>query len=109
MKNQQHKLSALKKKLRMLKEDGRKEVRWSLTKEQADYLIDQGYDISPEIYLIRTRRFNNSKNINSVLKDIHWSNLKGKKEIARKLKTSEVKLLEEYEIKYRPVKYIIIL
>lgn len=109
MKENQRQLSELKNKLRLLKEKGRKSVCWKLNKQQVEYLQQLGYQIIPELYSIRTRKFSDVKNLKSILKDIHYSNVKGKREIVRKLKISEENILKQYEVKYRPMKYRIFL
>ena len=109
MKNKQFKLKQLKEKLRYRKEKGDKFVTWSLSKQALEYLIESGYRVEVELFQIKTRTFQNPKNINGILKDIHYTKKKGLKTLTRKLKKDQIRALDEYGVKYYPLKYKIFL
>lgn len=95
-----------KNKLRELKERRVKVVTWKLTKTQKEYIEDLGYKVTPYLYEVRTKTLKNLHNVkNHTLKEIHYSSKKGKKTIVLKLKQDDMEVLDEYHIKFYPVKF----
>lgn len=106
MKNKENQLSQMKYKLRELKERKVKIVIWKLTKEEKEYIENLGYEVSPYLYEIRTKTFRNLYEIQDTrIRDIHYSSKQGKKTIVLKLKKKDMKVLEEFNVRFRPVKY----
>lgn len=110
MKRKEFELSRSKKVLLAKKRKGEKEVIWRIeNKEQLEYL-KRFFAVEPWLFEIRTRKFFNIRAITSnLLKDVHYANKKGKKTIVRKLKKSDFVNLDNYGVKYRTIKYRIIL
>lgn len=110
MKNSDYRLAKIKHKLKELKNRRVKSVQWRLTKQQNEYIQGLGYKVIPYLYEVKTRTFINFSNIkNNKLKEIHYSCKKGKKAIVLKLNEGDIKILEEYGISFRPIKFKIIL
>ena len=110
MKNSQMKFATLKYQLREYKNAGKKEVIRKLNEEQREYVETLGYATIPFLYEIVKKSFANIKKVNcSVVKDVHYSNRKGRRKIYRKLKRTDLKILEQNDIFYRIYKYRIIL
>lgn len=111
MKTKQYQLNCLKKQLREKQKNRIKILIWKLTKEQKEY-IENVLHLRVEVYLygIRTRTFKNIERLNySVLKDLHYMKKRGKNIEVRKLSSEEKRILDEYEIRYYPIKYKIYL
>ena len=109
MKNKEHRLCKQLYKLRYMAKNGRESVIWKLSKEQVDFL-EKYYEIEPYRYYIKTKKFICINDIHdSLLKDIHYNNKHGNKEMLRKLSDKQKKLLDRYDVKYRPYKYRIVL
>lgn len=109
MKDKCYRLNRLLHKLRTIQETDKKYVIWSLNKEQLEYL-QRYFDIEPYLYKVRTRRFVNIYKIkDTILKDIHYANKSGKKEIVRHLNSKDRKIMDKYDIKYKAYKYRICL
>ena len=106
MKTEEHRLSQMKHTLKRLKERRVKEVEWKLTREEREYIENLGYEVTPYLYEIRTKTFKDLASIQYYkIREIHYSNKEGKKTIVRKLQHKDMKILEEYHIKFYPVKF----
>jgi len=106
MKKEDYQLCRLKHKLRKLKERRVKEVEWKLTKEEKQYIENLGYQVTPYLYEIRTKTFKDLSNIKYYkIREIHYSNKRGKKTIVRRLQHNDMKMLEEFNVKFYPVKF----
>lgn len=106
MKNEENQLCQMKYKLRKLKERRVKIVIWKLTREEKEYIENLGYEVTPYLYEIRTKTFRNLYEIKDHrIRDIHYSSKKGKKTIVLKLKNKDMRILEEFDVKFRPVKF----
>lgn len=110
MKNKEYQLSQTKHKLKQLKERRVKFIIWRLSVEQKEYIERLGYKVVPYLYEVKTRTFKNIFDIhNQVLREMHYSNKKGKKTMVLRLKKEDMKALEEYNIKFHPIKFKIFL
>lgn len=109
MKNKEYIQSKTRKKLDILKSNGKKSVVWSLRHDMANFLTNF-YDVTPFLYTIRTKTLPNIRFVhNKLLKDIHYSNKNGKKFLTRKLSQTELDMLRMCGISYRILKYKIVL
>lgn len=89
---------------------GVREVIWKLEPAQVEFIEQKfGFEVIPYLYEIKTRSFYNVKNVDNLLKDIHYLHKKGKKIMVFKLNSKQRKLLDQFEVKYRPYKYRIII
>lgn len=109
LKNKQYENSKLKKQLEEKKRKGIKTLEWKLTKQQRSYVEQIGYYTEPILYYVKTKHFCNVSKLASILKNIHYKNKNGKTIIVLKLRESDQKLLDEYEVIYYPCKYRIYL
>ena len=109
--NDYYRMLNLKRELKELKERKVKFVIWRLTTNQKEYIEEElGYKVIPNLYEVRTRPFKNISDLkNYKLKDIHFANKKGKKTIVLSLKDSDMEDFKLNNIKFRPVKFKIIL
>lgn len=108
--NKQDRLLKLKKDLQKEKDSGKKKKEWRLTPEQAEYVKSLGYRIEPYLYRIKTRQFKEIYSIKSpLLKDIHFACKRGKWMMMRPLNLNEQKILQNNNIRFTPVKFIIYL
>ena len=89
---------------------GVKELIWKLEPAQVEYIEQKfHFEVVPYLYEVRTRTFYNAKTVDNLLKDIHYSHKRGKKVIVLKLNSKQRKMLDEFNVKYRPYKYRIIM
>lgn len=89
-----------------LKERRVKVVTWKLTKKQKEYIENLGYKVIPYLYVVRTKTLKNLYSVNNnMLKEIHYSSKQGKKTIVLMLKKDDMEVLDEYHIKFYPVKF----
>lgn len=110
MKNKCYKQSKLKKDLAQKREQGTKILIWNLSPNKRQDIEALGYRVEPYLYSIKTRTFYNVRNLKStLLKDLHFMKKSGKDYAVRQLKRGEKAILDEYGIKYNPVKYKIYL
>ena len=109
--NDYYRMLNLKRKLKDLKDRKVKFVIWKLTTSQKEYIEEElGYEVIPNLYEVRTRPFKNIANLrNYKLKDLHFANKQGKKTVVLSLKDSDMKEFQENNIKFKPVKFKIIL
>lgn len=110
MTNKEKQLSALKHKLRNKKENREKEVIWKLSIVQKEYIEQLGYTLVPWIYEIITKSIIDVKRAKApIIREVHYANKRGQKKMYRKLKSQELRSLNEYGVNYYPYKYKIIL
>ena len=105
MRNDQHRISAMKKQLFEKKKQGVKSVYWKLSTRQQVEEIGRIYPLIPYLTEIHTRQFADVRNLPPLLKEIHYSYKKGKRTIVRRLRRGEAKLLVEYRVWNRPIRY----
>ena len=109
MTNKDYRLRKLLLQLNQMKKDGKKSVVWKLSKEQLDFL-GKYFRIEPYLYVIRTKKFCRIHDVHdSLLKDIHYAHKNGKKEKVMKLNSKQKAMLKEYDVRFRPCKYLIVL
>ena len=110
-KNSQNKNNepGVKKSLEYEKINGKKFVDWRVNKEGMEYVIEHYYtEISR--YSIRTRRFNKDLcNKYEILRTLNEKRINGYKDLIRPLKKSEKKILDTYNVVYKPYKLRIFL
>ena len=110
-KNSQNKNNepGVKKSLEDEKINGKKFVDWRVNKEGMEYVIEHYYtEISR--YSIRTRRFNKDLcNKYEILRTLNEKRINGYKDLIRPLKKSEKKILDTYNVVYKPYKLRIFL
>lgn len=107
MKNRQYRLAKLKYQLEDKKRNGIRYVIWKLNRVQVDYIVEiLRYQVTPYLYRIQTRQLKNYRGTqNSLLKELHHANKEGKKTIVKKLSVQQLKVLDEYGLKYWTEKY----
>lgn len=106
MKKDAYENSKLKYQLLDKKRRGVKEVIWKLAPGQVKFVEEKlGFEVVPYLYEIKTKTFYNVKELDRLLKDIHYSWKRGKKVIVIKLNFKQKKILDEYGVKYVPYKY----
>lgn len=106
VKKEAYENSRTKYKLLEKKRRGVKEVIWRLRPEQRQF-IESRLGMPTEIYLyeVRTRTFRNVRNVDKILKELHFLNKRGKKVAILKLIPKQLEILDSYGIYYRPYKY----
>lgn len=110
MKNSEYRLSFLKHQLAEKKQQDKKEVIWKLSPEQVEYVQRLGYRIIPDMYRITTQPIHGIGDVKSkIVKDVHYANIRGQKQIYKKLRIEDVKELERRRISFNVLKYRIIL
>ena len=106
MKKSAYENSKLKYQLINKKRNGVKELIWKLTPNQVEFVEEKfGFEVKPYLYEVKTRTFYNVRNLDNILKDIHYSCKRSKKVIVLKLNSKEKKVLKEFRIGYRPYKH----
>ena len=109
LKNREYRQRSQLYKLRELKRRGLKYVEWKLNKEQLEYYLKY-FEVKPYLYAVRTKKFSCIRFARErIVKDLHYAYKKGKRELVRTLSQEEIELLEQINIKYRVVKWRIIL
>ena len=89
---------------------GVREVIWKLEPIQVKFIEENfGFQVIPYLYEIETRTFYNVKTLDNLLRNIHYTHKRGKKVMFSKLKQKQIKLLDDFKVKYRPYKYKIIM
>ena len=110
MKQNAYRQNIMKKKLNERRNHGTKVLVWTLNASTKAIIEDLGYDVQPYLYKVTTRRFANIKGIkNPFLKDLHYSCQRGKKFVVSSLKHADRKVLDDYGIRYEPIKFKIYL
>lgn len=98
--------SNLKHQLLEKKRNGIRELIWKLNPEQVEFIRRKfGFSVEPYLFEVNTRPFHNIRNLEIILRDIHLKNKKGKKRAVFKLDKTEMKILDEFGVRYRPFKY----
>ena len=85
-------------------------LHWELTDDQLKYIKKHypSYKVTPLVYIIKTAlEIENTSNAPSIIKKINKSAKRGKSFIRSSLKKSEIDILKELNIFYKPVKYLI--
>ena len=105
MKSKDYRFSKLKKDLAIRQSKGEKYLIWSLKADQLEYIIELGYDVYPYIYTIKTRKFSREiRDQYPLLKDLHYAE-KHSPFINKKLQFKDIKILDEFTVPYKPLKY----
>ena len=108
MKNLDFQFSRTRKQLQQYKSQGKKTVIWKLSYKQIEVLKMMRIKFEPYLYKIKTRPFYNIRSVkSSLLKEIHYKNKQGHSYYVRKLNNDEKQLLNDYNISYTVVKYVI--
>lgn len=106
MKKSAYENSKLKYQLLEKKRSGVKEVIWRLNPYQKEFIERTlGFFVEPFLYNVKTRPFCRIREIPSLLKEIHYKNKKGIRECVFKLNSDEIRLLDEFGVRYAPYKY----
>lgn len=106
MKNNDHKLSLMKHRLREKYKQGIEEVKWKLDEEQLEYLTRAGYQSEPYLFRITTRTIVGvSKSGSKLLKEIDHAKKNSKRELYKSLNAHQEELLKKYHVHYIPYKY----
>lgn len=106
MKRDAYENSRMKHQLLDKKRDGIREVIWKLNPQQVEIVERKlGFCVEPYLYEVNTRRFQNIRNLEKILKDIHFKNKQGKRRAVFKLTDHQKAVLDEFGVKYRPFKY----
>lgn len=114
MTNKEVRLSSLKFKLKNMKDERKKYVVWKLNPEQRDFVQTLGYQVTPWIYEVQTAIIENRAGLQTqkslgILWELHFARKRGQKKMYKHLKANEVKILEQYNVSFVPLKYKIIL
>ena len=106
MKKKAYDMLKLKRRIFEMRIAKKKNPIWKLTEAQVEYLENIGYPVTGYLYCIKTRTFPRVKELNELLKEIHYSKQKRNKNmIFKKLSEKQRKLLDEHEVSYRIYKY----
>lgn len=111
MRRKDYLFSKTKNKLREYEHNGRKSVCWRLSKGQVEFIEQSmGKEVKPYLFEVQTRTFVNPEKLNSViLKKLHYASKKGRRSIVLKLRKKEMRVLDNYGIRYKCIKHEIIL
>ena len=111
MKRNAYENSKLKYQLLDRQRRGVKEVIWKLEPAQVKFIEQKfGFEVVPYLYQVKTRTFYNVKALdNGLLKDIHYAFKGGKKIMVLRLNFKQKQVLDNFEVKYFPYKYKIII
>lgn len=110
MKNDEYRLCKLKYELKRLKKENRKFTIRKLNEEERAYVESLGYKVLPHVYEVRTKRIRSQMaSGNEKVRKVNEAYEKGIKIISLKISKETRKIFDKYSIKYRPVKYKIIL
>ena len=110
MKNDDYRLCKLKHELERLKAENKQFTIRRLTEEERDYVEHLGYTVLPHVYEVRTKRIRSQMALdNEKVKEVNEAYEKGIKIISLKISKETRKIFDKYSIKYKPIKYKIIL
>lgn len=110
MKNDEYRLCKLKYELRRLKKENRKFTIRKLNEEERAYVESLGYKVLPHTYEVRTKRIRSQMALeNEKVRKVSEAYEKGIKTISLRISKEARKIFDKYSIKYRQVKYKIIL
>ena len=93
MKKNNYELAKLKRTLFQMRNERKKNPIWKLSREQREFIEGIGFPVEGCIYEIKTKRIENMNGKNGLLKEIHFSYLKHKNAIYKKLTRSQIKFL----------------
>lgn len=108
MKNNAYRCAKIKHQLDEKKRRGIKFVDWKLSREQLEF-VESHYKTEVYLYEVTTRRFMRIQDLDPILKHIHYKNKKGSKTMVLRLTRNQIKILDQFDVKYRPCKYRIFL
>lgn len=109
MKDKKYRLELLKKQLQTDEAKGIKVREWQLSREQYEYVKGLGYKVEAILYSFKTRQFQNIRSKPALIKEIHYASKRGKWMMKKRLNKSEMQILKEYNIKFKPVVFKIYL
>ena len=109
MENKDYRLEQLERKLRINETNGRRTLEWELTAEQREYVENLGYNLENILYRFKTRQFKDIRSKPDLIKEIHYASKRKKWMMKKPLTDEEVRILDNYNIKYTPVKFRIYL
>jgi len=100
----------LEKKLNASRQKGQREVNLELSEAQAAFVKDElRFPISVLLYEIQTQRIENVTTTKGLLQEIHRSHKRGDNTIRKSVRPRDLDVLESAGVKFRPVRYRIIL
>ena len=109
MRNKNYRLVKQLHELQRKQDRGIKSVIWKLSEEQIAF-FGKYYLIEAYSYSIKTKKFARiHETHSSLLKNIHYSNKKGKNTLIRRLSDEQKDLLSSKNVEYHPLEYRIIL
>lgn len=92
------------------KKENRKFTIRKLNEEERAYVESLGYKVLPHVYEVRTKRIRSQMaSGNEKVRKVNDAYEKGIKIISLKISKETRKIFDKYSIKYRPVKYKVIL
>ena len=109
MRTKDYRVSRTLKMLKEMKNNGKKFVVWSLPNKEVKAQVEKRYDTVPWLFELKTRRFKNVATKPTLIKNLHYANKRGKNRISLHLENGELAILQEYDVQYREVKYMITL
>ena len=111
MKNKDYRKSKLKHQLIQKKLNGQKVLYWRISSyQQLQDIQEIGGIVEPYLYEIKTRKFYNVNKLPcTLLKDLHYLNKRGTIYEVRRLRENEKRTLDEFGIRYRPIKFKVFL
>lgn len=104
MKNREYRAHSMRRHLYELRARGVTKVPMKLSMGRIEQL-QKDFWVEPYLYEIRTKRFYNVSEMPHILKDIHYAWKRGKSTIVKPLKEQQEKLLRDYGVTYKPLKY----
>ena len=106
MKDRDYKNAQLKHQLFQMKNAGKKNPRWKLSRERVEFIESIGFPVKEYLYRIKTKQIYNVKEQCGILKEIHYASVKDhKRYIFRTLSEKEKAILEDKGIEFTPYKY----
>lgn len=110
MSNSGKNMHKLKQQLNAIRQKGNQEVSMQLSEEQAAFVKEElKLPISAILYEIQTQRVENVTSTIGLLQEIHRSHKRGQETIRKGIRDRDLSTLENAGVKFRPVKYRIIL
>ena len=84
---------------------GKKYLILKISDQQAEFLRKLGFRVTEYLYWIETKTWGNVNNVQGVLKELHFLRKEGKRSCIRHLNQRELKVLNEYDVRYEVMKY----
>ena len=109
MRTKDYRVSRTMKTLKEMKHHGKKFVVWSLPNKEVKAQVEKRYSIIPWLFELKTRTFKNVASKPTLIKNLHYAKKRGKDKLALHLESSELAIIQEYEVQYRETKYMIVL